>query len=82
MFAKIIGAILLVAGIGMSLSSIGAVVVGTVAFIALAFKVALVAGPNAPRRRRHRVLGERRWSRDASMGIEQLERRDALRSFG
>ncbi len=44
MFAKIIGAILLVAGVGMSLSSIGAVVVGTFAFIALAFKVALVAG--------------------------------------
>ena len=44
MFAKIIGAILLVAGIGMSLSSIGAVVVGTFAFIGLALKVALVVG--------------------------------------
>ena len=44
MFAKIIGAILLVVGIGLSLSSIGAVVVGTFAFIGLALKVALVVG--------------------------------------
>jgi len=42
MFAKIIGAIMLVLGIGMTLSSIGAVVVGVFAFIALAVKVALV----------------------------------------
>jgi|APSaa5957512622_1039677.scaffolds.fasta_scaffold53790_2 hypothetical protein len=44
MFAKIIGAIMLVIGIGMTLSSIGMVVVGVFSFIALAVKVALVVG--------------------------------------
>lgn len=43
MFAKIIGAIMLVLGIGLAFTSLWAVVAGVFAFIVVAVKVALVA---------------------------------------
>ena len=44
MFAEVAGAFLLVCGIGLALSSVGSVVVGTLSFAVLAVKVGLVAG--------------------------------------